>query len=173
MPRRASKGFSYIMVMAAIVIIGIVAEAARVSTWRVMQADREAELLFRGGAYRNAIESFYQSNGQFPRELEDLVKDPRSASRRHLRALYPDPMGKGDKKAWLLVRAVDGGIAGVVSASTGEPMKQANFPKQFEKFALAKSYSEWIFEYVPVKRTAPNVPRPITTPAAPPVLKTF
>lgn len=171
--RLRQRGFSYVMVMAAVVIVGIVAEAARVSTWRVMQADREAELLFRGAAYRKAIESFYQSNGQFPRALEDLVKDPRSASRRHLRALYPDPMGKGERKEWTLVRSIDGGIAGVASVSTDEPMKQANFPKSFEKFALAKSYSDWIFEYVPVRPPMPNLPRPAQPPAAPPVLKTF
>jgi type II secretory pathway pseudopilin PulG len=171
--RSRQTGFSYIMVMAAVVIVGILAEAARVSTWRVMQSDREAELLFRGAAYRKAIESFYQSNGQFPRELEDLVKDPRSASRRHLRALYPDPMGRGERKEWMLVRTIDGGISGVASVSTDEPMKQANFPKQFEKFALAKSYSEWIFEYVPVRTGAPTNLRPAQPPPVPPVLKTF
>src|SRR5436190_654628 len=109
------------MVLVAVAVIGIVVEAAHETTWRVVQTDREAELLFRGFAYRSAIENFYKANGAYPRALEDLVKDPRSPGRRHLRALYPDPMAKGEKKEWMLVRAKDGGIAGVVSTGEGEP----------------------------------------------------
>ncbi|HYT14908.1 MAG TPA: type II secretion system protein [Burkholderiales bacterium] len=148
-------GFSYAMVLAAVVIVGIVIEAARVTTWRIVRADREAELLFRGQAYRNAIASFYQSNGAFPRSLEDLPLDPRSASKRHIRALYPDPMSQGEKREWRLIQAAGGGISGVASASTDEPLKQANFPREFEKFTGAKSYSEWVFEYTPAPVSQP------------------
>jgi hypothetical protein len=150
-------------VLAAVVVVGIVAEVAQVATWRVLRADREAELLFRGRAYRDAIASFHQSNGQYPRSLEDLLKDPRSASRRHLRALYRDPMAQDEKAEWRLVRAPDGGIAGVSSAVRDEPLKKANFPAGFEHFAGAGSYSEWIFEYVP----APPAPAQKPPPAAP------
>lgn len=146
--KRRNSGFSYAVVLAAVVIIGIVVEAAHVTTWRVVRADREAELLFRGQAYRRAIQSYYQSNGQFPRSLEDLLRDPRSASKRHIRTLYPDPMASDEKKEWRLVRN-GGGISGVASASTEEPLKQANFPLGLEKLTGAKSYSDWVFEYVP------------------------
>src|SRR6266702_5721982 len=167
-------GFSYAMVLAAVVIVWIVIEAARVTTWRIVRADREAELLFRGQAYRNAIASFYQSNGAFPRSLEDLPIDPRSASKRHIRALYPDPMSQGEKREWRLIQAAGGGgISGVASASTEEPLKQANFPKEFEKFTGAKSYSEWVFEYVPPPRPPTQPPGAKPPGASPPVLRTF
>ena len=166
-------GFSYAMVLAAVVIVGIVIEAARVTTWRIVRADREAELLFRGQAYRNAIASFYQSNGAFPRSLEDLPIDPRSASKRHIRALYPDPMSQGEKREWRLIQAAGGGISGVASASTDEPLKQANFPREFEKFTGAKSYSEWVFEYVPPSRPPAQLPGTKPPGASPPVLRTF
>ena len=156
--RSKSGGFTYVMVLAAVVIVGIVVEAAHVTTWRVVRVDREAELLFRGQAYRNAVKSFYEANGVFPRTLEDLVKDPRSASgKRHIRALYRDPMAKDEKAEWRIIRAIDGGIAGVSSASTEEPLKQANFPPELVKFTGAKSYAEWMFEYVP----PPVAPKPI------------
>jgi hypothetical protein len=58
-------------------------------------------------------------------------------------------MNKEEKAEWLLIRAADGGISGVASQSKDEPLKQANFPKEFEKFAGAKSYAEWVFEYQP------------------------
>jgi len=153
----SERGFTYVMVLAAVIIVGIVVQAAHATTWRLVRADREAELLFRGQAYRNAIRSFHQTNGVFPRTLEDLVKDPRSTSKRHIRALYRDPTSKDEKGEWRLIRAIDGGIGGVASASSDEPLKQANFPPELLKFTGAKSYSEWLFEYVP----PPVAPKPI------------
>ena len=172
------RGFSYIIVLAAIVIVGIMAEVTTTLASHEVRVDREAELLYRGMAYRRAVESYYLAGEkvkQFPRNLEDLAKDPRFPKRHHIRRLYPDPMGKG-KKEWTLVRAPDGGIAGVASQGSEEPIKQANFPKEMEKFAGAKAYSEWIFEYVP----PPPPPAPVRVPrtpgapplVAPPVLKT-
>lgn len=147
------------MVLVAIVVVGIVMEAARVTTWRVVRADREAELIFRGLAYRNAVRSFHEANGVFPRTFEDLLKDPRSVSRRHIRALYADPMAKDPSQPWRIIRASDGGIAGVSSASTEEPLKQANFPIELEQLTGAKSYSDWLFEYrPPPKPAAPRKP---------------
>jgi type II secretory pathway pseudopilin PulG len=156
-PMRSEGGFTYVMVLAAVVVVGIVVQAANETTWRLMRVDREAELLFRGTAYRNAIRSFHQTNGVFPRSLEDLVKDPKSVGRRHIRELYRDPTSKDEKGEWRLIRAIDGGIAGVASASADEPLKKANFPPQLLKFTGAKSYSEWMFEYVP----PPVPPKPI------------
>lgn len=169
--KRRQRGFTYAMVLVAIAIVAIVIEAAHLTTWRVLQADREAELLYRGTAYRRAIENYYKANGKYPRELPDLLKDSASATpRRHLRALYPDPMAKGETREWTLVRAKDGGIAGVASTGKGEPLKQANFPKEYERFASAKSYSEWIFEYAAPTAALPRLPgsppRPMV-PAAP------
>jgi hypothetical protein len=58
-----------------------------------------------------------------------------------------------------------GGISGVASASAEEPLKQANFPLGLEKLTGAKSYSDWVFEYVPLP-AAPAKPG-----AVPPPLK--
>ena len=166
------RGFSYMVVLAAVVIIGIVVEVARVSTWRLLQVDREAELLFRGKAYRTAVQGFYQSNGAYPRSLDDLLQDPRSPNKRYLRSRYLDPMTRNE---WTLVRAPDGGIAGVASGSRDEPLKRANFPTGFEKFSGAKSYSEWIFEYVPVPASRPQKPAPpgAVLSTSPPVQQKF
>jgi type II secretory pathway pseudopilin PulG len=138
--------------LAMILIMAITAGVAEEVASQRRQAEREVELLYRGTAYVHAIKSFYDANGQYPRQLEDLIKDPRVAHRRHMRALYSDPMAKGDAKQWQLVQAIDGGIAGVVSTSTNEPLKKANFPIDLKQFEQAKSYKEWIFEYVPRPR---------------------
>lgn len=165
------KGYTYVLALAAVLIVAIFAEAASVLTSRTAQAGRETELIFRGLAYQKAIKSYYQSGGTFPRNLEDLLKDPRSPNRRHMRALYPDPMAK-EGQEWLLIHSAGGGIAGVASKSKQEPFKKANFPKGLEKFENAATYSEWIFEYIPsaVPAAVPAAPNPV---AQPPVLKTF
>jgi type II secretory pathway pseudopilin PulG len=154
---KREHGFTYVMVLVAIVLIGIFAGVANVATSRVVQADREQELMFRGMAYRSAIQRYYAVAGRYPRSLNELLKDPRFVHRPYLRTLYPDPIidrhkeegGKLENAGWQLVRAADGGIAGVASSSKLEPIKKTNFPPGFEKFEDAKSYAEWIFEYIP------------------------
>lgn len=145
----SQRGFTYAAVLAAVVIVGIAAELTYLSTLRIVQADREAELLFRGQAYSRAIASYYRANRSYPRSLDDLLVDPHSPSRRHIRALYQDPMAKGAAQDWLLFPAADGGIGGVASHSTDRPFKTANFPPGFERFSEASVYSEWIFEHLP------------------------
>lgn len=142
------------MVLVAVVVIGIFAGAANVMTSRIVQADREEELMFRGMAYRNAIQRYYAVAGRYPRSLGELLKDARFAHHPHLRTLYPDPMSSRESDAmenggWRLLRAADGGIAGVTSGSRDEPLKKANFPPGYESFDGAKSYAQWVFAYSP------------------------
>lgn len=153
--RRACRecGFTYVMALVAIVLVGIFAGVANLATSRIAQADREQELLFRGQAYRNAIRRFYAAEGHYPRALEELLKAPHFAQHVYLRTLYPDPMAPEEARkengGWRLVRSADGGIAGVASRSKHEPLKQANFPLGLETFEQAKSYAEWVFDYEP------------------------
>lgn len=157
-PSNRQCGFTYVMILVIIVIMGIFAEVATTYSSRSRQMDREAELLFRGAAYRNAIKSYYESGRpikSYPKSLNDLVKDPRMAHKTHLRKLYSDPFGK-DNVGWKLVRAFDGGISGVSSQSEDAPLKTGNFRQGYEKFEGATSYSGWVFEYVPMM--APGLP---------------
>lgn len=145
----SQAGFTYVMILVAVVAMGIFAEVGTFYVSRSRQMDREAELLFRGNAYRNAIKSYYESgrpNKTYPRSLDDLVKDPRTSHKSHLRMLYPDPFGK-EKTSWKLLRASDGGISGVASQSTEKPLKTGNFKLGNEKFERATSYADWTFEY--------------------------
>lgn len=145
------RGFTYAMVLVAIVLIGIFAGVANITVSRIVQMDREEELIFRGMAYRSAIQHYYAVARHYPRSLDDLQKDSRFAHRPYLRAPYPDPMTREleEDGGWRLVRAADGGIAGVASRSRAEPLKKANFPVGLESFDGAQSYAEWIFEYSP------------------------
>jgi len=136
------------MVLVAVIVVGLMADIAVTTTSRALKADREAELIFRGQAYINAIASYYHASPlrkEFPRSLEDLLQDPRFPNKRHIRTLYADPMtGNRD---WTLIRVPGGGITGVASKSKDTPLKKAGFPEGLESFEEAELYSEWIFEY--------------------------
>ena len=124
--------------------------------------EKEAELLFVGNQYRRAIERYYLTGPQrqYPRSLEDLLKDPRlPGTVRHLRTLYPDPISG---KEFVLVMAPEGGILGVHSASDDQPFKTSAFKTRDNAFEGAQKYSDWKFVFRPAvpQRTkqAPNPP---------------
>ena len=85
-----TKGFTYLVVLAVVVVMGISAEATVRLTSTILKREKEKELLFRGQAYANAIESYYlasKTTKSFPRNLKDLLKDTRYLKKRHLRKL--------------------------------------------------------------------------------------
>src|SRR5205807_4179630 len=122
-----SRGFTYLTVLffvavltAGLALIGEVWETAA-------KREKEAELLFIGHEYRKAITRYYLAGkNQYPRALEDLLKDPRQPGTvRYLRRNYIDPItGKAE---WGIVKSSDAGIAGVYSLSEQKPLKSANF----------------------------------------------
>src|SRR6266850_6897091 len=107
--RSQQDGFAYLTILFIVAIMaGGLAVVGQV--WQTAAVrEREAELLHVGNEYRRAIERYYLTGTarQYPRELTDLVKDPRQPGTvRHLRRLYPDPItGNPD---WGLVKAPDG-----------------------------------------------------------------
>ena len=149
--RRSARGFTFLWVLLAVAFLGIALAAVGTMWATVAQRDREAQLLFVGDAYRNAIASYYNSGPvahQLPRDLEDLVDDRRLPQpRRHLRRLYADPMtGRTD---WQLSRDPDGGIFGVSSTSQRAPFKRSNFSAQDGQFEGTECLCDWKFEFTP------------------------
>lgn len=148
------------MVLFVVVLMGTGLAKAGVLWQTAQKRDGEEELLFVGHQYAKAIELYYLNTpGQikrYPRELGDLLKDARQQGiKRYLRKLYADPItGKAE---WGIVNAPDGGIAGVYSLSTAEPLKKANFKYVDRAFADKTRYSEWIFGYL---ATGPGKPAP-------------
>lgn len=113
------------------------------------QREKEAELLFRGNQYRQAIESYYRKEQTYPKSLRELLQDNRyPGTVRHLRRLYADPItGRPD---WGLVRTPEGGgIMGVYSPSEEQPIKTGGFAAADHPFAEAKSYKDWQFFHSP------------------------
>jgi type II secretory pathway pseudopilin PulG len=145
----AQHGFTYVGLLVAVVMMGLVLTAVS-RVWRTTeQRERETQLLFVGHAFRMAISSYYASGHRFPNALEDLLQDERfPIPKRHLRRLYPDPItGQTD---WTLVLTPDGnGIMGIASSSTRAPFKRAGFDPVDDAFKDADCYCSWQFVYYP------------------------
>jgi len=171
--RALEAGFTYLFVLFLVSLLGVGLAAAGEAWQSQRLRAAEAELLWTGDQYRRAIDAYYRNapgcgaeRNRYPRELAHLVKDPRcQATVRYLRKLYPDPITGG---AWELVRAPDGGIAGVRSRSTLRPFKIADFRLQDRDFEGKKTYRDWVF--LPATRTgAAGEPQP-RTPGTGPVV---
>jgi len=141
----SQRGLTYLALLLAIALVsGVLAASAQVWS-QAQRREREAQLLWVGEQFRRALSAYAAGgDGGFPRQLEDLLEDPRSAARRrHLRRLYEDPMtGRAD---WAVERDGRGGIIAVHSHSTGVPLKTARFPAPFANFEQARSYADWVF----------------------------
>jgi type II secretory pathway pseudopilin PulG len=153
-------GFTYLTVMFIVAILlgglAIVGETWETSARR----EKEAELLFIGNQYRRAIGLYYLSTPgvvkAYPRQIEDLLKDPRQPGTvRHLRKLFPDPM---TGKPFVVIKGADGGVQGVASASDVAPLKVAGFRVRDAIFEGAQKYSEWKFIHTPPPAAAPAKP---------------
>lgn len=162
---RRARGFTYLTVLFVVAILGAGLALAG-ELWHTMaRREKEAELLFVGDQYRQAIGRYYLlgPQRQYPRALEDLLKDPRRpGTERYLRRLHADPISGKDE--WGLVRAPDGGILGVHSLSEDAPLKSANFRARDAAFEGKSKYSDWTFVFTPALQSAIK-PAP-TAPAA-------
>ncbi len=164
---RLQGGFTYLIVLFFVAITAAGLAAVSQMWVTAVERDREADLLFVGNEFRQAIGRYYNATPgpvkMFPPALEDLLKDPRFPdTRRHLRTLYPDPV-TGEKN-WQPIISPQGGIMGVASASEQAPRKRAGFSgadQVFEQQALQLleklRYRDWEFVYVPgVLQPPPN-----------------
>jgi type II secretory pathway pseudopilin PulG len=158
---RQAAGFTYLTVLFVLAImsggLALVGEVWHTSAMR----EKEAELLQVGDEYRKAIERYYLSGPrQYPRTLADLIEDPRQpATVRYLRKLYPDPVTGASE--WGLVKAPDGGIAGVHSLSDAQPLKTAGFRVRDKEFEGKAKYADWQFMFAPAQPAgAKPAPKP-------------
>ncbi len=123
----SERGFTYLMVMFFVVMIGISLMVIG-QEWSVtLKRDREAELHFRGTRIKEAIERYaadYEVQkgtrpNRYPQKLIDLIKKPK----RYLQAVYKDPFTGED---FQLIK-IGTEIRGVHSASQEKPYDQVNF----------------------------------------------
>ncbi|WP_377681483.1 type II secretion system protein [Paraburkholderia rhizosphaerae] len=131
------------MVLLITLGVGRLLENMRISGQRT----READLLYIGGLYRNAIRQYVLAtpvgSRRYPEKLDDLLRDPRyPVTRRYLRALYPDPI---TGEPFMSIASPEGGVRGVQSMSQQRPLKTTGFDVDNASFARASRYQDWQF----------------------------
>jgi type II secretory pathway pseudopilin PulG len=152
---KSQRGIGYLMALFAVAALGLLAAVAGQVWHSTAQRMREADLLFAGQQYRQALDSYFASKAggaqQYPARLEDLLDDRRSQTTlRHLRRLYPDPMtGQAD---WVLVKAGER-IVGLHSRSQARSFKR-HFEGADAELNGTERYNEWLF------RAGSNGPAP-------------
>lgn len=147
--RPTQAGFTYLLVMAMVALVGIGLAAVGPRWSDAAQRERELELLRIGNLYAQAIEAYRaQSPGSqklYPPDLESLLLDTRFVgTRRHLRKLYADPLQP--TRPWGLIRAADGGVQGVYSLDERQPLKRTEVFFGATRLEPAQRYSDWKFK---------------------------
>lgn len=146
--RRTDGGFSYLMVMVTMTLMGILMTVAA-KQWKTMvQRELEMDLLGKGmeiqaalALYSAAAKAGRVTPGEiYPQTLAELTRPPKP----FLRKVYYDPVGHGE---WELVRAPTGGIMGVRSKSRLKPIKQNNFPLAVRHFQGKPTHYDWVFQH--------------------------
>src|SRR5947209_3686319 len=147
--RRSAGGFTYVGLLALVVLIGLLRAAAGEVAATAAQRERETQLLWVGHEYRAAIGQYWSHKRVYPQNLQDLLGAAPDAQVpvRYLRRLYPDPMTNAVD--WVLVPAPNGGIMGVTSSSKRAPLKTGHFDEADQDFANASAYSDWQFTFLP------------------------
>lgn len=145
------RGIAYFWALLMVLFITLGLGKLLEDASRSNQRSREAELLYTGNLYREAIRQYWQSTPigtkAYPEKLDDLLHDPRyPVIRRYLRRLYPDPITGKD---FVPIPAPDGGVMGVRSASSRKPIKLAGFKADQTAFSAAQSYQQWEFSFAP------------------------
>jgi type II secretory pathway pseudopilin PulG len=164
--RASMRGFTYLGLLFAIVLLGVVLAATGIVWHTQNRREMEQELLFAGEQYMKAIAGYravlVNGQGMLPKSLDELLEDKRFPMPvRHLRRHYRDPVANSPE--WGLIRSGEG-IAGVFSPSREMPLKTANFGTCCAGFGGARSYADWKFT---VDASAPPVQQAGAAPAAP------
>jgi type II secretory pathway pseudopilin PulG len=167
--RRSAGGFTYVGLLALVVLIGLMLAAAGEVAATAAQREREAQLLWVGHEYRAAIARYWIQRRTYPQSLQELLGTAPDAPVpiRYIRRLYADPMTNAVD--WALLPAPTGGILGVASSSKRAPLKTGRFDDVDRDFEKATSYNDWQFTVVPgvVRPPARTAPSPATYPPAP------
>jgi type II secretory pathway pseudopilin PulG len=159
---RRQQGFTYVAILIFVALAGAGLAAFGEFASHASQREKEAELLFVGNQYRQAIASYFRKERSYPKTLAELLEDRRYPMPvRHLRKLYRDPVT--GSAAWGLIEAPGGaGIMGVHSLSETAAIKTGNFAARDAALMEARNpeapevrYKDWKFFYTPPSPSGP------------------
>lgn len=152
--RPRTRGFTYLVLIFLIVVMGLLLSGYGQSWKLSAQREKETELLFIGGQFSSALQSYNrvtpQGQASAPANLDELVEDKRFPYPvRHLRKVFRDPMtGKTDWK----LNIQDGRIVAISSRSERDVLRDTKTLPKFVSISSAVEeprYCDWLFTKPP------------------------
>jgi len=114
-------GYNLVFLIVFFGLLSVAATATLPAIGKQIQREKEAELIFRGLQYAEAIRVFQQRFGRYPNTPEELLEvEPRS-----IRQLWKDPMTNDGRWAFILV---SGGSDDQATDQQGRDLAQASAP---------------------------------------------
>jgi type II secretory pathway pseudopilin PulG len=178
--RPGEAGFTLVAMMVMLAILSIMMGVVVQTVTAQMKREKEAELIFRGNQYVEAIRLYRVKYGRFPMSLKEIWK----AKPRVIRKKWKDPMT--DSWNWGIIYLDTGTkvqIPGTTPTPTPEPtptpsvgtgfgqppsarlgpiigVHTTKHEKGFKVYEGHRDYFKWNFEYKPPKVQKKPVPPP-------------
>jgi general secretion pathway protein G len=111
---KGMKGFTLIELLAVMVIIALLLTLAVPKYFGSVDRSRDAILHQDLATMREALDKFYGDTGQYPDQLDDLVK------RKYLRSIPRDPITESDA-TWVVVAPSNDAKGAVYDVKSGAP----------------------------------------------------
>ena len=120
------KGFTLIELLAVMVIIALLLTVAAPKYFGSVDRSRESILHQDLATMREALDKYYGDTGQYPDDIQDLVK------RKYLRSIPRDPITDSDT-TWVIVAPTNDAKGAVFDVKSGAPGNGAD----------GTAYSDW------------------------------
>ena len=149
---RRAQGFTLVALLLALALVSLALAAAGPMWSQQQRRERERELLRIGPLVAQALQSYREASPGsarlYPLRLDDLLLDTRFVgTRRHLRAIYPDPLQPS--RPWGLLTDELGRINGVFSQGIEAPIAQGAVQLDDRRLPAAQRYADWQFLALP------------------------
>jgi general secretion pathway protein G len=115
-----ARGFTLIELVLVLLLVTLLASLVAPVVSGGIQRARESTLKTDLHALRKALDDYYADLGQYPAELDELVK------KRYLRRIPPDPFTER-RDTWIVVRAEDEALGkGILDVRSGSSDRAAD-----------------------------------------------
>ena len=121
---RVDDGYAVLLVIFMVATMLLLAATATPNILTQGRRLREQETIWRGNQYVRAIRLYYQKNGKYPSNLDDLTK-ANAVGAHFLRKAYKDPMNSSDGSWRLIYVTPTGQLVGSVHYHTLQEMAVA------------------------------------------------
>ena len=121
-----NKGFTLIELLAVMVIIALLLTVAAPKYFGSVDRSRESILHQDLATMREALDKYYGDTGQYPDDIQDLVK------RKYLRSIPRDPITDSDT-TWVIIAPANDAKGAVYDIKSGAPGNGAD----------GTAYSDW------------------------------